>query len=255
MSECPSRPRNRGLENVPVRLLVAGVAVGLSLGWNPLIYGPVPPLRWSTAAPVVWNPGWRHARRAVERRREPARPPGVHGLAGRPDGDDLLHPGCAGSQRAGRTGRRHIGELPGDPRAGQRPEPDHLRQRPRHLPPDRQVGERARLRRRAAHERDPDHEGLCRAAGRVDRRRHDRHPRDHGRAVRRHHGPRVRALQRPRPHFGEPRPMARRRHGCLPQTGPGPARDDEPVRALRRRDPAQRRHHRGSRPSTRPRTS
>ena len=33
--------------------LVLGLA---SLGWNPLLYAPGPPLRWSTAAPVVWNP-------------------------------------------------------------------------------------------------------------------------------------------------------------------------------------------------------
>jgi len=35
--------------------LALGLALA-SLGWNPLFYDPGPPLRWSTAAPIVWNP-------------------------------------------------------------------------------------------------------------------------------------------------------------------------------------------------------
>ncbi len=39
-----------------VALPLALVLGALALGWNPLSYDPGPPLRWSTAGPVVWNP-------------------------------------------------------------------------------------------------------------------------------------------------------------------------------------------------------
>ena len=39
------------------RALLLALATALaSIAWNPLTYGPAPPVRWSTTAPVVWNP-------------------------------------------------------------------------------------------------------------------------------------------------------------------------------------------------------